>query len=158
MTQDDRARGGPAAALLQTDVIAGLLLMAIAAGAYVVTSDLSNGTPMMLGSGFMPHLVAGLLFLFGAAIFVTGLRTSGTRIEITSLRPLLLVTACIGIFAATLEWLGLVPAICIVVGLSFFAGKGAKAQHLAFIAIGLSALCVMIFIWGAKLPIPMGPF
>ena len=156
MSQPSTAPGQ--ALFKQTDVLAGLVFMAIGAGAYYLTWDLSMGSLLMVGSGFMPHVVAALLFLFGAGIFIGGVRKSGAVVEISSLRPLIAVTLCIAAFAITLERIGLIPAVLIVVALSTLAGAKANLIPLAAVGIVLALLCTVIFIWGAKLPIEAGPF
>jgi hypothetical protein len=161
MIQDENRRA-IASIHTEKDVLAGLVFMVIAAAAYYLTSDLSHGTALMIGSGVMPHLVCALLFLFGAAVFIGGLKKArngeGATVEITSLRPLFVVVLCIAVFAGTLEWIGLVPAVLLVVALSPLAGHKVRPLLLALVGIGLAALCVAIFIWGAKLPISAGPF
>jgi hypothetical protein len=132
--------------------------MIIGAGGYFLTRSLDMGTAAVIGSGFMPRFVSILLVLFGAGILVAGLRSARDPVEVGSLKPLVLVTACIVVFAATLESLGLVLAVLLTVGLSGFASTRPRWVALMAVGVALAATCVLIFIWGAKLPIKAGPF
>jgi hypothetical protein len=144
--------------LRQKDVLAGALFLILGALGYFLTRNLDMGTAAMVGSGFMPRFVSVLLILFGAGILVAGLRSAHDLVEVGSPKPLLLVTACIVVFAATLETLGLVPAVLLTVGLSGFAGSRPRWVALLAVGVVLAVACVLIFIWGAKLPIKAGPF
>ncbi|WP_374300614.1 tripartite tricarboxylate transporter TctB family protein [Paracoccus sp. (in: a-proteobacteria)] len=144
--------------LKETNVLAGILFMALGGAAFLLTRHLSLGNALMIGSGFMPQAVSVLLVLFGAGIAIAGLRHPSDPVEIGSLRPLLTVTVCIAVFAFTLERLGLVAAILLVVALSPLAGSRPRPLRLAAVGVALAALCTAIFVWGAKLPIAAGPF
>lgn len=144
--------------LTETDVLAGIVFMIIGAGAWALTRDLSIGSMLMIGSGFMPQAVSGLLFLFGLGIAWTGARKATEKVEVGSLRPLATVTLCIAAFALTLERFGLVVAILLVVALSPLAGSKPRALSLLLVGVALAALCIGIFVYGAKLPINAGPF
>ncbi len=141
----------------KADLTAGVIFILFGVAGYAFTSDLGMGTAAMLGSGFMPRTVSVLLTLFGLAIALRSLKGDGEVIEVTSFRPLIVVTLCVVAFALTLERLGLVAATGITVALSAFAGAGARIIPLIILGVGLAAACVAIFIWGAKLPINAWP-
>jgi hypothetical protein len=109
-----------------------------------------------MGSGFVPQLVAGLLFVLGVAIFVGAFIQPGPGIPMATVRPLAIVTAGVAAFAASLETIGLVAAILIVIALSALAGK-TRFFSLAALGVGLCLLCWGLFIWGLQLPIPLWP-
>lgn len=144
--------------LKETNVLAGILFVAIGVTAFALTRHLSLGNMLMIGSGFMPQAVSALLALFGVGIAIGGLRHPSEEVAFGSLRPLLTVTLCIGVFALTLERFGLIVAVLLVVALSPLAGARPSPIRLAAVGIALAALCTGIFIWGAKLPISAGPF
>lgn len=139
-------------------MIAGLVFIVIGIAAWVLAAKLSAGTLMMIGSGFLPKGLAVLLVIFGGVILVGGLRREAEKIEFGPLRPAFVVTLCIAVFTLGLERIGLVPTVFLVVGLSALAGQKVRPLTLALVAAGLAALCVVVFIWGAKLPIKAGPF
>lgn len=149
----------PAKKALRQDVLAGALFIAFGAFGYVFSLQLSLGTPSDFGSAFFPRVVSVLLILLGAGIAIGGLASSHAPIERASLKPLVLVTICVVLFAATLEYFGIVVAIMLMVAVAGFAAE--RMTHplrTLLLGAGLSFVCVAIFIWGAKLPIRVWPF
>lgn len=157
MTQLDRDRT-PAEPEIRADVPAGGLFITIGVFGLYFSRSMSLGTATAVGSGFMPLLVSSLLVLFGAVVLVQGVRQSGEVVSITSLRPLVLVTLCVVIFAVTVERLGLVLAVMLTVFVSAFAGERPRLLQSLVVGAALSVACVAIFIWGAKLPLNAWPF
>ena len=139
------------------DIAAGALLAVIGAAALIVSSSWRTGTLAEMGSGFVPQLVSGLLLLVGLGVLARGLLAHGEPIQIGSLRPLLVVTAGVLLFAVSLERLGMVLAVVLVVALSAFVANRPRLIVLAALAAGLSAACVALFVWGLGLPVPVWP-
>ena len=139
------------------DAAAGALFVAFGAGALFIARNWDAGTVGTMGSGFVPKLVAGLLFALGVAIFIGSFFGRGPGIPLATMRPLAIVTAGVAAFAASLETLGLVAAILVVVGLSALAGGRARLLALAALGIGMCVLCWGIFIYGLQLPIRLWP-
>jgi Tripartite tricarboxylate transporter TctB family len=140
------------------DIAAGALFAAIGGSALAVSWTWRTGTLAEMGSGFVPQLVAGLLLLVGLGVFVRGLLTTGEPIQIGSLRPLLVVTLGVLLFAGTLERFGIVAAVVLVVALSAFVPNRPRLIVVAALAIGLSAACVGLFVRGLGLPVRVWPF
>ena len=140
------------------DIAAGALFAAIGAGALAVSWSWRTGTLAEMGSGLVPQLVSGLLLLVGLGVLARGLLTQGEPIRMGSVRPLLVVTVGVLLFAATLERLGIVPAVVLVVALSAFVQGRPRLVVLAALAAGLSLACVALFVWGLGLPVPVWPF
>ena len=139
------------------DAAAGALFAAFGAAALFIARSWDSGTMGTMGSGFVPQLVAGLLFVLGVAIFVGAFFQPGPGIPLATVRPLAIVTAGVAAFAASLETLGLIAAILAVIALSAFAGGKARFPTFAALGVGLCLLCWGIFIWGLQLPIPLWP-
>jgi len=140
------------------DIAAGALFVTFGAAAFLVSRNWHVGTPAEMGSGFVPQLISGLLLAMGAGILLRGLLSPGERIAVGSLRPLAVVTAGVAAFAATLETLGLVPAVVLTVALSSLAGGRPRIVASILLAAALSLFCVAVFIWGLNLPIRVWPF
>lgn len=140
------------------DIAAGALFAAIGGGALAVSWTWRAGTLAEMGSGFVPQLVAGLLLLVGLGVFVRGLLVTGEPIQLGSLRPLLVVTLGVLLFAGTLERFGIVAAVVLVVALSAFVPNRPRLIVVAALAAGLSAACVGLFVRGLGLPVRVWPF
>jgi hypothetical protein len=111
-----------------------------------------------MGSGLVPQLVSALLLFVGAGVLARGLLSRGGPIEIGSLRPLVVVTLGVLLFAGALERFGIVPAVVIVVALSAFVSGRPSLVVLVALAAGLSLACVAIFVWSLSLPVPVWRF
>ena len=139
------------------DIAAGALFAAIGAAALAISSTWQTGTLAEMGSGFVPQLVSSLLLVVGLGVLARGLLTRGDPIQIGTLRPLLVVTAGVLLFAASLERFGMVAAVVLIVALSAFTQNRARLVVLAGLAAGLSAACVALFVWGLGLPVRVWP-
>ena len=140
------------------DVVAGVLFLLIGFLGYYFSLSLNFGTAADCGSAFFPRIISVLLMLIGAGVTIIGLATKIVAVEFAAPRALLLVTICVVLFALTLERLGLVIALMLLVVVSSFAGEGMKRPvRLLLLGAGLSLACVAIFIWGAQLPIRVWP-
>jgi hypothetical protein len=135
------------------DVCAGLLFVAIGTVAVAVAGAYSFGTTMQMGPGYFPVLLGGLLILLGAAIVVRALWTGeAAPLPSMSLRPLLLITLSVLVFAFLLERVGLVPAIAVTVLVSCFGGHEFRWREVVPLAAFLAVASVLIFHVGLGLP------
>ena len=157
MTQPD-PDPAPANREIRADLPAGILFIVSGALGLFFSRSMGLGTAAEIGSGFVPQLVSTLLIVFGAIVLVQGLRRAGEAAAIGSLRPLILVTICVLVFAFTVERFGMVVATMLTVGISAFAGDRPRIVQSIVVGAVLSFVCVAIFIWGAKLPITTWPF
>ncbi|MFK8250774.1 tripartite tricarboxylate transporter TctB family protein [Ancylobacter terrae] len=144
------------------DIVAGLLLIGLAAWFALMTTDLPMGTAMRMGPGYFPLLLSGVLGVLGIIVLVTGLRfpDEGAPVQLSELpwRALAAVTIAVVVFGLGVRTLGLGPAI----GLSvFISALGSRKFHIVT-ALILTAIMVL-FAWGVfvkalGLPLPMlGP-
>ena len=65
--------------LARTDVLAGLLFIAVAAFGLWVSRDYPVGTALRMGTGYVPRLLCWILLGLGAIMLVQGLRDAGAR-------------------------------------------------------------------------------
>ena len=157
LTQE-RARGDVARGrFARIDVVAGLLLMAVAAAAWSQALRLDPGVMRNLGPGMVPRALAGLLFACSAALFVAGLLQPGARAERLRLvlRGPLVVGLAIVTFAATLRGVelgalavpqfGLAVAGPLTIVIAGYGGFEADRRELLTLGFGLTALCMLLF-------------
>jgi hypothetical protein len=137
------------------DVWAGLLLIAIGAAALFIARNYTFGTALRMGPGFFPIVLGGVLILFGLYILATGLRT-GEAIEGSwSLRALIILPLSLVLFGVLMEHGGFVPAMLVLIFGSATASTEFRFVEALLFAIGLTALCVAVFVWGLGLPYPL---
>lgn len=147
---------------------AGLFLLALAAIGFFGTSGISIGTIAEFGAGMVPRTVSVLVGLCG--IFLVGMAFSahGARLEAWSLRGLVCILGAVVAFGLTIRGfdlglaklpaLGLVVAGPLAVTIAALADAGTRPREIAMFAIGLTALCVVMFRFILRLPIPIAPW
>ena len=144
---------------LRRDHAAGLVLLALAGGAFVAGRDLALGTPASPGAGLLPAIAAGCVALLGLALLVCA-RTSPplaeagwgdvghavTIVVITSAAVLLYERAGFVVTTAAL----LLMLLAVV----------ERVQPLPALAFGLavSVLAWLLFGRVLKSPLPVGPW
>ena len=146
-------------ALGRADVLSGLLFVAIAAFGLWVSRDYPVGTAFRMGTGYMPRLLCWLLFGLGVVILALGLLRPGSQMQSTpsAWRAVLAVTAALVAFGLSLERLGLVAAIVLLIGIGAWATRTLRLIETVLAALVLIALCWAIFIFGLGLTIPVWP-
>jgi hypothetical protein len=145
--------------LARADVLSGLLFIAIATFGLWISRDYPVGTSLRMGTGYVPRLLCWVLLGLGAIVMVQGLRQPAPSLRPTALawRAVLSVTIAIGAFALSLEKLGLVVAIVLLVGIGSLATRALRPLETAIAAVVLIVLSWGIFIAGLGLAIPMWP-
>ena len=144
------------------DVLAGLLFIAVAALGLWLSRDYPIGTALRMGTGYVPRLLCWLLLGLGAIILVQGLREAqDTRpmssADVSALRPVVFVTASLVIFGLSIERLGLVVSILLLIGVGAVAARGSRPLETLAAALVLIVLSWGIFIVGLGLTIPVWP-
>ena len=144
------------------DVLAGLLFIAVAALGLWLSRDYPIGTALSMGTGYVPRLLCWLLLGLGAIILVQGLREAQdarplSSDDVSALRPVVFVTASLVIFGLSIERLGLVVSILLLIGVGAVAARGLRPLETLAAALVLIVLSWGIFILGLGLTIPVWP-
>jgi putative tricarboxylic transport membrane protein len=148
--------------LARRDVLAGLLFIGVAVFGLWLSRDYPIGTALRMGTGYVPRLLCWVLFGLGAVVLVQGLReaqdaralSSG---DLSALRPLVFVTASLVIFGLSIERLGLVISILLLIGVGAVAARGLRPFETLLAALALILVSWGIFILGLGLTIPVWP-
>lgn len=137
------------------DVWAGLLLIAVGAAAIVVARDYAFGTALRMGPGYFPVMLGVLLILFGLAILAAGLRRGERIAGSWSLRALVVLPLALILFGLLMTHAGFVPAMLALILGSAAAGGEFRLVEVLLFALTLTALSVVVFVWGLGLPYPL---
>jgi putative tricarboxylic transport membrane protein len=137
------------------DVWAGLLLIAIGAGAIFVARNYPFGTALRMGPGFFPVVLGGLLIVFGLAVLAIGLRKGESMTGSWSLRALIILPLSLILFGLLMEYAGFVPAMLVLIVGSATASTEFRFLEVLLFAAGLTALSVAVFVWALGLPYPL---
>jgi hypothetical protein len=149
-------------ALARKDVLAGVLFMAVAILGLWLSRNYPIGSAVRMGTGYVPRLLCWLLLALGAIVLLLGLRGNGAGQSLaggerSAWRPLVFVSASLVVFGVSIERLGLVASIFLLVGLGALAGRGLRLFETLSAALVLAVLCWAIFILGLGLTIPVWP-
>ena len=137
------------------DFWAGVMLIATGVGAMIVARNYSFGSALRMGPGYFPSVLGGLLVLFGLWLVVAGLRRNEKIEGNWSLRALIVLPLALALFGVLMEHAGFVPALIVLIFGSAAAGSEFRLIEVLFLAIGLTAACVALFILGLNLPYPL---
>ena len=148
--------------LRRKDVLAGLLFVAVALIGLYVSRNYPIGTAVRMGTGYVPRLLCWLLLGLGAWVLVQGFfETQSERAASLSAtaawRPLVFVTASLVIFGLSIERLGLVLSILLLIIVGAAGAPGLRPFETVAAAVVLIFLSWGIFIVGLGLAIPVWP-
>ena len=148
--------------LARKDVLAGLLFIGVAVFGLWLSRDYPIGTALRMGTGYVPRLLCWLLFGLGVVVLVQGLREAQdsralSSADVSALRPLVFVAASLVIFGLSIERLGLVISILLLIGVGAVAARGLRPLETLAAALVLILLSWGIFILGLGLTIPVWP-
>jgi hypothetical protein len=118
------------------------------------------GTPLRMGPGYVPLVLGGLLAALGAGIIIKGfIAGEGEPLGGFEWRAAILITAALLFFGITVRGLGAVPALFGTSLIASLARSRTSWRGALLIAIGLTALSVVIFIIALQLRLPLvGPW
>ncbi|HJR21292.1 MAG TPA: tripartite tricarboxylate transporter TctB family protein [Dongiaceae bacterium] len=141
------------------DLSAGLLFIAIAALFAAGTIELDLGTPLRLGPGAFPLLLAGVLALLGLIIVAQAFRRPTAHVVAVPWRGVFLIVAAPVLFGLTVRGLGLVASLALIVAVSAFASQRMSLKLAAALTVGLTIFCLLVFNVGLGLPLRLvGPW
>jgi Tripartite tricarboxylate transporter TctB family len=139
------------------DIWAGLLLIAIGAGALTIARNYPSGTALRMGPGYFPVVLGGLLVAFGLYLLGSGLRGSARIESPWSLRALTILPLSLVLFGLLIERAGFIPAMMVLIFGSATASTQFRFAEILLFATGLTALSVAVFVWALGLPYPLKP-
>jgi hypothetical protein len=140
------------------DFASGLLFFAFGAGAVLVARGYPFGAPTQMGAGFFPVVIGALLMLLGGVLSLVSFRKPADFEPLTlyELRALGVILAVVVLFGLVIESWGLVISVVLLSVLSRLAGRDGSIRELAAVTAVLVCLAIGIFIYGLRLPIPVG--
>jgi putative tricarboxylic transport membrane protein len=142
------------------DILAGLVFVAFGLGFAISATSYQIGSTLQMGPGYFPLVLGGLLAGLGAVIVAKGIASGeGGPIGSVPWRALGLILGAIILFGLTVRGLGLVPSTFVAALTSAFASRHTNVVTAVLIAVGLTTLCVVIFVVALSLRLPLvGPW
>src|SRR3990170_3523127 len=109
-----------------------------------------------MGPGYFPFFLGGALVLLGALIVGRGfLAGEEGVVGVIPWRAVALILGAVLLFGLTVRGLGLIPSTFVTALMSAFASRRSGVPVAVAIAVGLTVLCVLIFVVGLSLRLPL---
>ena len=140
---------------LSTDLLTGLLFVALGGFAIVYGSRYALGTAARMGPGYFPMLVSAGLTLIGVVLVVRALLATGEALGAIGWRPLVLVLAGVLAFGLLIDRLGLLAAGIALIVAARLADREFRWFEAALLAVGLTLAAAGVFLYGLGLPIKL---
>jgi hypothetical protein len=142
------------------DVLAGFAFIAFGLAFAVGAASYEIGTALRMGPGYFPLVLGGLLILLGVLIIAKGwIAGEGDEVGPVPWKAAALITGALVFFGATIKGLGVVPSVFLTALLAGFSGHRPGLLAPVVIAVGLTVMCVLVFIVALQLRLPLvGPW
>ena len=140
------------------NLMAGLLLIAIAAVAAAQGSSLSVGTLRHIGPGMIPLTLAAILGFIGVLLMLMWWRGDRGESGRWPLRGPIFILGAAVIFGLAVRPLGLAVAGPLLVVVAAFASHETRWKEIIIFAVGMTIFCVALFRYALTLPIPVAPW
>lgn len=137
------------------DFLAGLMFIAIGGVAMFMARDYPFGSALRMGPGYFPTVLGGLVLLGGIVVLIEGLIKQTPITRTWSVRALIILPLASLVFGVLMEYAGFVPAIFGLTLLSALASPQFRWKEQLVLAVGLTAGCVGLFVYGLGLPYPL---
>lgn len=137
------------------DLLAGLVLVAVALFALWASSNLSQGRLGALGPGMMPRATAVLVGVVGVLVALTAIIAPGPRLSRWSLRGPFFVCLALLAFAVTIRGMGLLVAGPLVAIISSAASPETRIKEILIFGIAVTIFSIALFKYVLNLPIPV---
>lgn len=136
------------------DLGAAVIFLAIGlVGLYLGANLGSMRAGSQLGSGSLPRALCWICVGFGVVMFLRSLSTDGPPIAYIPWRAVIVVTAAIVVFGATIELFGYIPAAVAAPLLASFALKDNRWRESTIFAVLLASGATLLFITALGQPL-----
>jgi len=141
------------------DFWTGLIYIFFGASAILVARDYGMGTGGKMGPAYFPTVLGGLLAVIGAIAVIRSFIVPGTPIGAFAFKGLVLVCAPVLLFGIIVRGAGLTVALPLLLIVSASASVRFNWRASLIIAAGLTIFCVLVFLIGLGIPLPViGPW
>ena len=138
------------------DILAGLTFVAFGLAFAGLSIGYGIGTTVRMGAGYFPLVLGGALALLGGLIVARGfLAGEEGAVGFIPWRAVALIVGAVLLFGFTVRGLGLIPSTFLTALMSAFASRRIGVLAALAIAVGLTVLCVLIFVIGLSLRLPL---
>jgi hypothetical protein len=141
------------------DFWTGLIYVFFGATAILVARDYGMGTAVKMGPAYFPTILGGLLVGIGVISVIRSFIIPGAPIAAFAFKGLILVSVSALVFGFLVRRAGLAVALPLLVIISAYASTRFRWRPTLLIAAGLTVFCVLVFLKGLGIPLPIiGPW
>jgi Tripartite tricarboxylate transporter TctB family len=142
------------------DAVAGVVFILIGLGFGLnAWLNLPLGTSLRMGPGYFPLVLSGILVLLGVVTLFHAMQIPDEPWGSVAWRGMLFILIGPIAFGATIQGLGLVPALAMIAFITSFASHRVSVPLAIVLTAGLTLFCVAVFHWGLGMPVPLfGPW
>jgi Tripartite tricarboxylate transporter TctB family len=138
------------------DFWAGAIYLALAIVVIWIGRDYPLGTSARMGPGYFPTVLGAVLAIFGAVSIGRSFLRPGEPISAFAWRPLIFVLGSTVLFGLLLQRVGILVALTCLIVVSALASRNSRLDVTSVAAlIGLVAFCVIVFVKGLGVPMPL---
>ncbi|WP_342641100.1 tripartite tricarboxylate transporter TctB family protein [Rhodoligotrophos ferricapiens] len=138
------------------DILAGVIFAGFGLAFAIASLGYDLGTPLRMGPGYFPLVLAVVLIALGLAIAGKALVDVGVEpLGGIPWRGLVLLLAAPVIFGLTIKGLGLAPSLFVTALMSAFASRRTPLSVAVLLAALLTLFCVLIFVYGLGITVPV---
>lgn len=145
--------------IAHTDKIGSILLLALAAGIFVVTAEFPRG-PAETGPAFYPRMIAVLIAFFALVQLARSFQSGDVRsheidraVTIRVTIAALLVVA----YVLLLPWLGFVTGTVAFLLVAMWYSGVRSYPRMVLVSVGLTVLLYYTFVVFLRVPLPVSP-
>jgi hypothetical protein len=141
------------------DFWTGLIYIFFGVSTILIARDYGMGTGVKMGPAYFPTILGGLLAAIGAIAVIRSFIVPGTPITAFAFKGLILVTVSALLFGFVVRGAGLAIALPLLIIISAIASTRFRWRPTLFMAAGLTIFCVLVFLKGLGIPLPViGPW
>ena len=140
------------------DLAFAVFLVALGALAFSLASQLTMGSAAAMGPGYVPRGLSVIIMIYGAVLGVRAVFSGQLPFPGIELRPLLLLSAAVVLFAVLLPLVGLAVTSFAIVICAGYAAYDVRLRENAIAALVLAAFASVLFVSVLGLPIKVLPW
>jgi hypothetical protein len=140
------------------DLAFAVFLVALGALAFSLASQLTMGSAAAMGPGYVPRGLSVIIMIYGAVLGARALFSGALPFPGIELRPLLLLSGAVALFAILLPLFGLAVASFVIVLCAGFAAYDVRLRENALAALTLAVFASILFVSVLGLPIQVLPW
>ncbi len=141
----------------RVDLLAGIVLLALAALIWQLNARFPVGTLRAMGPGYVPRMLAVALAAIGFGLAIHAWLGEPRAMPAWRPRAAIVLALAMLAFGLLIERAGLIVATCVSVPLAALAGRDARPLELVVFTLAAAIVASVVFVWGLGQLIPIMP-